>query len=306
MPSLEELQGGLTVGAWRAVQRMPQALTRRAFAAAADRAYRKAGKGTRQLARNYARVLGERATPELLAQTVRAGLQSYARYWWETFHLERMDLDQVSESALANSPGFTEAIAESLDRGKGLVIALPHLGNWDIAGLTVCRTFGSLTTVAERLRPEAMYTRFLDYRQALGMEILPLTGGDKPVFGTLKDRLAANGIVCLLTDRDLGENGIEVDFFGAKAKMPGGPGMLAALTGCDVRVLQLHNLADSWHQEISAPVAIPDGRLRDKVGAITQAVADGFAVHISRFPQDWHMMQKLWLDDLTPRADLPT
>ncbi len=118
-----------------------------------------------------------------------------------------------------------------LAAGRGVVLALPHSGNWDMAGVWLAQTHGTFTTVAERLQPESLYQRFIAYRESLGFEVLPLSGGDRPPFEVLCERLRANRVVCLMAERDLTRTGVEVDFFGEPTRMPAGPAKLAIETG---------------------------------------------------------------------------
>ena len=129
------------------------------------------------------------------------------------------------------SVGAANTSAAGLDAGRGAIMALPHSGNWDMAGVWLAQNFGTFTTVAERLKPESLYQRFLDYRESLGFEVLPLTGGERPPFEVLAERLRDNGIVCLMADRDLTRTGVQVDFFGEPTRMPAGPAKLAIETG---------------------------------------------------------------------------
>ena len=101
------------------------------------------------------------------------------------------------------SAGRQEHIAAALDAGRGAIMALPHSGNWDMAGVWLVQHHGTFTTVAERLKPESLYKRFIDYRESLGFEMLPLTGGERPPFEVLAERLRDNRVVCLMADRDL-------------------------------------------------------------------------------------------------------
>ena len=96
-----------------------------------------------------------------------------------------------------------EHIAAALDAGRGAVLALPHSGNWDMAGVWLAQTYGTFTTVNERLKPESLYNRFIDYRESLGFEMLPLSGGERPPFEMLAERLRDNRVVCLMAERDL-------------------------------------------------------------------------------------------------------
>ncbi|HZE49799.1 MAG TPA: phosphatidylinositol mannoside acyltransferase, partial [Jatrophihabitantaceae bacterium] len=181
-------------------------------------------------------------------------------------------------------------------------LALPHMGNWDAAAIWLVAHCGSFTTVAERLKPESLYDRFVAYRESLGMEVLPLTGGASPA-ETLAERLRAGRAVCLLADRDLSRNGVEVEFFGEGTRMPGGPALLAATTGAALLPVSLWFTPDGgWGQWIGPPIELTGKRLAEKVRAGTQALATVFETRIAEHPSDWHMLQKLWLSDLSVRT----
>jgi phosphatidylinositol dimannoside acyltransferase len=291
--------------AWSAAVALPrgaESTVRAVIDRLADRAARRPGPGVRQYARNLYRVLSHSSgavevTSEQLYETVRLGLRSYARYWWETFRMPAMDLGEVTARAAAGTPDLA-AVRASAESGRGLIMALPHSGNWDVAGLMMAQLFGGITSVAERLKPESLYDRFVAYRESLGFEILPLTGGASAASTVLKERLTAGKVVCLLADRDLTSSGVPVDFFGAQTRMPAGPAMLAALTGADLIAVHLTFTADGWHQHVSEPLQLPGKRLAEQVRGGTQLIADHFAAGIASRPQDWHMLQPLWIADL--------
>ncbi|MDP9398973.1 MAG: phosphatidylinositol mannoside acyltransferase [Actinomycetota bacterium] len=282
---------------WAGVRRLPEQAAYRLFARAADAAWQRRGPSVRQLEANLRRVApgaGERALRELS----RAGMRSYLRYWCDVFRMPNWDRDRIVGAV---TPVGEEQLRTALGQGRGFVAALPHLGNWDHAGAWACLTGAPVTTVAERLRPERLYERFAGFRAGLGMEILPLTAptgaAERALLGTLADRLRANRVVCLLADRDLRASGIPVDFFGARATMPPGPALLAVLTGAP-----LHPVTPVYDERgivltIAAEVVPPaTGTTRHRVAAATQQVADVFADAIAAAPQDWHMLQPLWLD----------
>ena len=287
---------------WSVVKSAPGMLTERAFRAAADVAAVRNGGGTRQLRKNLRRVVGSAPSELEMDELVGEALRSYSRYWMETFRLPKMDLADVAARTGANSVGV-ENIDAALARGKGVILALPHQGNWDVAGVWLVSHSGPFVTVAERLKPDSLFDRFVEYRESLGFEVLALSGGQRSPISVLSERLNENKVACLLADRDLSRNGIEVQFFGEAARMPGGPAMLAATTGAALLPVSLWFTEDGWAQRINPPVPVPEGRLRDQVSAVTQAMADVFARDIAEHPADWHMLQRLWLADLPPRAD---
>ncbi|QNK79535.1 phosphatidylinositol mannoside acyltransferase [Nakamurella sp. PAMC28650] len=300
-PAVDELIALGYSAAWSAARTVPGRPAYRIARSAADLAMSRQGPSVVQYARNLRRVLGERATPSTLHDTTAAGLRSYARYWLETFRLPSMDREEVLARAMSDTDGM-EHIADAVAAGRGVVLALPHSGNWDVAGLMLAHQYGSLTSVAERLEPESLYRRFVQFRESLGMEILPLTGGATSTSSILKERLRAGGIVCLLGDRDLTASGVPVEFFGEQTRMPAGPAMLAALTGADLCVAHLGFTQQGheygWKTHVSPPVELPGTRLAERVRVGTQRVANLFQSTISERPQDWHMLQPLWLADL--------
>ncbi|APA76671.1 phosphatidylinositol mannoside acyltransferase [Mycobacterium avium subsp. hominissuis] len=275
---------------WMAVRAMPEFAARNAFDAAARYAAR--GGGPDQLRKNLARVLRVPPTdvPDAL---MRASLASYARYWREAFRLPSMDLTELGRR-LQDSVRGEDNLDAALRAGRGAVIALPHSGNWDMAGVWLAQSHGTFTTVAERLKPESLYRRFIAYRERLGFEVLPLSGGERPPFEVLCDRLRDNRVVCLMADRDLTRTGVQVDFFGEATRMPAGPAKLAIATGAALLPVHVHFEGEGWRFLIYPALDCSSG----DVGAITQVLADHFEKNIAAHPEDWHMMQPQWLADL--------
>ena len=242
-----------------------------------------------QLRKNLGRVLGVPAG-QVPGSLVRASLASYARYWREAFRLPSMDHTAVAASVQERVEG-DHHVGEALAAGHGAVLALPHSGNWDIAGVWLTHTYGQFATVAERLKPESLYNRFVAYRESLGFEVLPLTGGARPPSEILVERLDDNGLVCLMSDRDLTRSGVPVDFFGEQTRLPSGPAQLAPPT----RAAHTWFDGDGWGLRIHAPLDTSCG----DIGRITQTLADHFAAGIAEFPADWHMLQPQWVADLS-------
>jgi KDO2-lipid IV(A) lauroyltransferase len=276
---------------WMAVRAVPEFAARNVFDTGARYAARNGGPD--QLRKNLARVIGvpPAQVPDSLIQ---ASLASYGRYWREAFRLPSMDHRVLARRVDATFRG-AHHIDAALAAGRGVVLALPHSGNWDMAGMWLAQTRGTFTTVAERLKPESLYRRFIAYRESLGFEVLPLSGGDRPAFEVLCERLRANRVVCLMAERDLTRTGVEVDFFGEPTRMPAGPARLAIETGAALCAAHCWNEDDGWPVEIHAPLDCSSGEVR----TITQALADQFARNIAAHPEDWHMLQPQWLADLS-------
>ncbi|MET7506079.1 phosphatidylinositol mannoside acyltransferase [Streptomyces albidoflavus] len=294
----ERLSDALYGLGWSTVKKLPEPVAVRLGQTLADTVWKRRGKGVLRLEANLARVVPD-AGPERLAELSRAGMRSYLRYWMESFRLPAWSEQRIKEGF---EPEGLHHLTDGLAAGKGVILALPHLGNWDLAGAWVTRNLGvPFTTVAERLKPETLYDRFVAYREGLGMEVLPHTGGS--AFGTLARRLRAGGLVCLVADRDLSASGVEVKFFGDTARMPAGPAILAQQTGALLLPVTLwFDATPVMKGRVHPPVEVPEtGTRAEKTSLMTQALADAFAEGIADHPEDWHMLQRLWLADLEPR-----
>jgi lauroyl/myristoyl acyltransferase len=288
---------------WAAVRGMPERMARRQFDAIADSVWARHGKGVQRLESNLRRVLGRSATPALVRRTTHQGVRSYFRYWCEVFQLPRMRVDDLVARMISEDEW---RLRDAVAAGRGMILALPHMGNWDHAGAWLAGTGVPFTTVAERLEPESLFERFVAFRESLGMEVIPLTGGERPPYDVLAERLRAGGTLCLLADRDLTATGVDVEFFGATARMPAGPSALAHDTGAALLPVTLHYPGRrEWATRIHPQIEVPtDGDRAARIRTMTQRVADAFAEGIADHPQDWHMLQRVWLDDLD-RSRLP-
>ncbi|TDC36413.1 phosphatidylinositol mannoside acyltransferase [Micromonospora sp. 15K316] len=288
------------VAGWRVVRALPRPVVAAAFRAGADRAFRKGGGGTARLRANLRRVVGPELPEAELDELVRRGLRSYARYWLEAFRLPSLSREQILATFQLDG---AEKLAADVAAGTGAVVALPHAGNWDAAGAWVAANGWPITTVMERLKPEGVYERFFAFRRSLGMEILPTHGGERPAFDVLVDRLRAGAVVPLLADRDLSARGVEVDFFGGRTRMPAGPALLALRTGAPLYVASLWFEPERACAALEGPLPVPapeEGPLDQRARTLTQRIADSFAAGIARHPEDWHMLQRLWLDQPRP------
>ncbi len=293
VPSGENLTDWGYAAGWRLVRAMPEPLARSIAGAGARYAAR--GGGPEQLRKNLARVIG--TTPAGVPDSlIRASLASYARYWREAFRLPSMDLPALAarlDKVFIGAEYFVAAHAA----GRGAVMALPHSGNWDMAGVWLAQNYGTFATVAERLKPESLYDRFIEFRESLGFEVLPLTGGDRPPSEVLAERLRQNRFVCLMADRDLTRSGVPVEFFGELTRMPAGPAKLAIETGSPLHPAHVYYDGEDCVVKIDDAIDTSSG----DVGVIIQALADRFAINIAKHPQDWHMLQPLWLADLSEK-----
>jgi phosphatidylinositol dimannoside acyltransferase len=301
MPGLKDrlTDAGYGVG-WRVVCRLPESWAQRAFRFFADLAWRRHGPRVRVLEGNLRRVIGSQAPDGQLRGLSRQVMRSYARYWLEVFRLPVIPADRLLGGMRVT--GHIETIFADLAAGRGVILALPHMGNYDLAGAwLIAKGAGSTTVVVERLRPESVYDRFVAFREGFGLEVLPASGGTSSAFTTLAQRLQAGKTVGLLCDRDVTGRGMEVEFFGEKARMMGGAAALAVRTGAALMPVVLWFEGNQWGAHVYEEIPVPaEGDEEQKAAAMMQEVARLFEAGIRAHPQDWHMLQRVFTADLDP------
>lgn len=274
---------------------MPEGVAYRAAQGLGALAARRSKKRA-QVAKNIARITGKPPeSPEVQALVVDA-YRSYARYWFETFALVRETPEFFVERF--ECPGLTK-IRAVLARGKGAIVVVGHLGNWDAAGAWVGASGHLLVTVAEVLKPQRMFDFFVEHRAALGMRIYPATKG---VSARLIEEVENGAVLAILGDRDLKGTGPEVLFFGEKATFPAGPAAIAIDTGIPLLIAGVYSVERpdgkrGWFADISDPIEVPEGAGREAIPALTQQVAQGLEHMVAARPEEWHVFQPFWVAD---------
>jgi KDO2-lipid IV(A) lauroyltransferase len=296
---------GFSLG-WSAVRGLPERAAYGLFDRVADIAVRRGGSGIDRLRTNYRRVRPELSEAEL-DELVHAGMRSYMRYYCEAFRLPSLSREQVDRAVVTRG---ADEVAELSARGEAVVVFVGHLGNFDLAAAWSAGNLMPVTTVAERLKPEEVYQEFVAFRRSIGMDILPLTGGDDPFRGLLAAARGGGRIIALASDRDLTNGGVEVDLLGHRARMAKGPAVLSLMTGAPLYAARL------WYE----PVPRGEGlgghrtviefserlvpRVQGTTGAraadLVQQCADHLAVTIREHTSSWHMLQRVFVDDLDP------
>lgn len=305
----ERLSSAAFSAGWGLVCRLPESVARALFNFGADIAWRRQGGGVQVLEGNLIRVLRTcsgftETDPEFgqeLRALSRAVMRSYARYYLETFRLQTFPDERVQAGMHVNQENV-DLTLEHLKNGRGVIYALPHMGDFEQAGRWVILAgAGSIVAPAERLSPESVFQKFLSFREGLGMEIVPTNGGPHP-FGVMAQRLRAGKLVTIVADRDLSDTGVEVDFFGEKALLPAGPAALAVQTGAALMPVSCWFVGEAeWAAHVYDEIPVPgSGTRKEKIAAMTQALATVFEQAIREHPEDWHMLQKLFVNDLDP------
>jgi phosphatidylinositol dimannoside acyltransferase len=294
----QSLSARLYLVGWALVCKLPESWARRLFTLIADALWWHRGQGVRQLEANLARVLGPDATPDRLRRVSRLGMRSYLRYWLEVFRLPVIPADQITSRT--RMYGGLEVALDHLAAGQGVIFALPHMGNYELAAAWIIRRgAGSFTTVAERLESDRLYQRFLKFREDLGMEVLPHTGAS--AFGQMARRLRQGHLVCLVSDRDLTAHGVEVQFFGEPARMANVPATLAVQTGAALMPVTLWFEDEYWAIRVHPQVPdLPGASRPTRIAHMCQQLASAFEQGIEDHPESWHMLQKVFTADLDP------
>ncbi len=301
--------------AWRHAAKIPEPILRGAFTLVADVVWLRHGGGVRRMEANYARV-----RPELDARAVRrlsrAGMRSYMRYFREAFTLQAVTSEQVEARVRVEGYEHVKAVPEE---GAAVALALGHLGNWDLAGAWANPNLGPVLTVAEKLEPAALYEEFVAFRESIGIEVLGL--GDNGVFRELvRGGRGGNRVIPLLADRDLTASGVEVDLCGHRARVAAGPAALALAAGIDLLPLTIRyerldrarrktartpwGIVLRFHPAVPVPAEDPElpapERRRAQVAVMTQGWVDAMAHDLREITEDWHMLQKVFVEDLDP------
>jgi phosphatidylinositol dimannoside acyltransferase len=246
-----------------------------------------------QVARNLERIAAASADRGVADASTDAVFDHYARYWYELFRLPHEDVTQLDTRVDCDGFEYLQAAASGR---RGVLLALPHLGNWDLAGAWLASRGYAVTAVAEPVDPPELFDWFVATRARIGIQVVRL--GPDAASGALR-ALADERVVCLVCDRDITGDGVPVTFFGERTRLPGGPALLALRTGAPLLPVGLSFLPAGRHGIRILPPLPTDrrGRLRDDVARVTQQLADVFEELIGAAPDQWLMMQPNWPSD---------
>jgi phosphatidylinositol dimannoside acyltransferase len=269
---------------------LPETVGRRSFRAAGLAAFELSPATRSVVARNLAPVLGRSPRDPVVREAVRDAFTSYARYWFDTFHIAALSPHDV---AARFESVDDDRLWTALGDGRGAIVALPHVGNWDAAGPWLVAQGHRVVAVAEQLRPQRLYDLFVENRRAIGIDVIGLS--EDGVGRALAARLAGGAIVALVADRELSGRGVEVTMFGRTRRLPAGPALLSLTTGAPLLVTPVFQTERGWRVVMSPPLTIvPTGDRRADVTALTRCMAAWFERAIASAPTDWHMFQPAW------------
>ena len=292
--------------AWRGARHLPGSLGYGLAHAVADMAWAwhrlRPTTGVGQLERNFSRLLPPGTPPRALRRITRAGLRSYTRYFYEVFALPGFTPDQILARVRAD---VDPQLHEDVRRGS-VVIALPHMGNWDLIGAWACRELATVLTVVERLKPDDLFEQFVVFREGMGMRIIGQAHGEKVFDRLLEAASQGRYVVAFLADRDLSSAGITTQLGGATARVAAGPAAIAQRLGRPLYAAAIHyepltgerrrRAGTPWGLVLTArKVPAPQGlEGREQVVAHTRAWVSELDPLIVEHAEDWHMLQPVF------------
>jgi KDO2-lipid IV(A) lauroyltransferase len=272
-------------------RRLSEPTGRRLFTRAGELAYEVLPRTRRIVERNQAMVLGRPPSDPLVRASAKEAFRRYARYWYDGFHAVTLSEDEALRRFRVTG---VENMETPLEEGTGVIMALPHAGNWDVGGRFMAGRGDRPLAVAERLRPDELFDLFVAHRDAIGMEVVGASSRDR-VGQRVAAALTANRVVALVADRDLSGRGVEVEMFGGRRRLPAGPAMLSISTGAPIVPSAIYEDGADWRCVMEPRLEVErTGDRRTDVTAITQALAVAFERLISASPPDWHMFQPGW------------
>ena len=277
---------------WRFIRFLPEGLAYQLFRGIARLAYSRNGKRVKRLRANYS-IVSPSSTSEEIENMVRAGLQSAMRYWCDTFRISDWSTEKILNTTLAQNEEF---LFNPVREKRGVIIAVPHAGNWDHAGAYFCAKGARVNTVAEHLKPERLFRKFLSHRERMGMRVFDLDAG---VLNQLRKILINEGeLVALVSDRDLSRSGVDVRFFDKTARMPAGPALLAYETGADLITAFVAYRKDGIEVFFTPAISINKSADKEReIARVTQVIASRFEDAILRDITSWHMQQRIFIDE---------
>jgi phosphatidylinositol dimannoside acyltransferase len=275
---------------WRLARLAPVALVRRVFDGMSMRAWRRNERRRDTVRENLLPIIGP---GDALDDAVREAFLLYGRYWMETFRMQDLSSGELTERFNGENLDMLDEIHK---RGRGGVLATPHLGNWDAGGRWVAERW-PLTVVVEVLRPKMLFDRFVEHRRSLGMTIVPLVRGGDATARCL-EKIREGGYVALVSDRDLSGSGVPVRMFGKTTKLPPGPAVLSLRAGVPLIPACIYQVpGGTWHAWVMPPIDDGvTGETPENVALLTQRLAEAFERMIAREPAQWHAFQRMWLE----------
>lgn len=251
-----------------------------------------AGDRFRMAQRHQSRVRGEVADVRKAARRV---FGHYGRYWAEVFWMHPRRRSQILAQSTIDG---IEHLHAGVRSGQGMILALPHMGNWESAGLKAAAEDARVLAVAEALPNERIVEWFTGLRNMMDIDIVIARKGSR-VTRSLIECLRNGGVIALLCDRDLKGTGVPVTLFGEQTTMPAGPASLAVRTGAHLVPAGCYFEEGAGNYFVVHPrLEVPDlPEQEDRVAAMTQELAEVLEEIVLVAPEQWHLIVPNWPSD---------
>jgi KDO2-lipid IV(A) lauroyltransferase len=223
---------------------------------------------------------------DLMARDV---FRNFAKYLVDFFRFSKLDGEFIKRYVKVEGEEF---LKEALKRGKGAIILSAHLGDWELGGAVVALLGYRLTAVALTHQNRKINDFFIRQRSFGNVNVISIGPALKRCFSALRK----NGCLALIGDRDFTDNGIMVDFFSKKARIPTGPAVLSMRTEAPiVPAFMIRQRDDTFRLIFREPIS-PQGDGYD-AGHIKATVSKYLSVieeYIKRYPAQWLMFREVW------------
>jgi KDO2-lipid IV(A) lauroyltransferase len=233
---------------------------------------------------NYAAALGrDRSSPEV-SRVARRAFQNYGRMLMDFLLMGSLTAEELLQRVTIDGREHLDA---ALAGGRGAIMAVPHMGSWDMAGSYAGALGYPISAVAERF-PGSLNDAVVRTRRRFGLNVIVL---GRSAVRAITEALNANHIVALLCDLEQGP-GLDVRFFGRRAVVPGGPAAIALKTGaalmpaCQYSVSQGHH-----HIHLDPPLAIGAAETKE---TLMQRVVDRLEGFIKERPEQWYAFRPMF------------
>ena len=215
---------------------------------------------------------------------------NYVKYWLETLWLTK---DNFYNKIFKNVNIVNEEYIKNL-KNEGIIFALPHVGNWEMA-IPVGKSINlDLIAVAEPLSNHYVLNWFKNLREELGCRII-IGGKGQNTFNTIINELNSGKHICLLSERSINKTGVGVEFFNNLASFPKGPVALALQTQLPIVPTTFLKIDNKYSLVFEKPFYVP---LFDNEAISIQqglkTLSKSFEKLISLNPNEWHSIQPVW------------
>jgi KDO2-lipid IV(A) lauroyltransferase len=231
-----------------------------------------------------------------LERLVRHAYRHAVRYYLEVARTPGLTPTDLEERIHVETP---EGVADAFTPGRPSIFVGLHFGAIELPALFLAVRVGGAVAPMETLTDPDLQDWFVRTRGAVGVRIVGLREARRELTAALRDGTS----VGLVGDRDLTGGGTLTELFGAPARLPLGPALLAVETGAPIFVAAVRRVPGGRYiggvQRVDVPA---EGSRRERATATTERIARAFERVIEHAPEQWWaVFFPIWpdLDDAT-------